>query len=102
MVVTSSLVAIPQVDVIFIDFNKTFDNVSQRKVFYKLYNLGIPSKIVTWFSPYVLHRKEFVDVGGGWSEMMDVRSGVPKGSVLGPLLFLIYVNNIVDVVDLSG
>jgi len=86
------------VDVIYLDFSKTFDKVSHRLLIYKLEKYGIRGKILDWIREYLTNLKQRVAINGILSSTQPVTSGVPQGRVIGPVLFLIYVNDMPDVV----
>ena len=79
------------VDVIYLDFQKAFDKVPHARLICKLKAHGISGKILTWIENWLLNRKQRVVVNGKLSWLIDVLSGVTQGSILGPLLFVIFM-----------
>ena len=87
------------VNTIYADFEKVFDKVPHHLLLKKLHSYNLNVHVIQWIRSFLCYRKQRVKINGCYSEWTDVISGIPQGTILGPILFIIYINDLPEICE---
>ena len=88
--------AIKDLSILYLDFAKALDTVPHNILIQELYNIGVGGKLIQLISSYLTDRKQYVKINNEVSDLIEVTSGVPQGSILGSLFFIIFINHLAE------
>ena len=98
-VVTRTMDEGDSVDVVYLDFAKAFDKVLRERLLSQFESHGVKRRLLDWIRAWLTERQQRVVLNGEFSPWTEVHSGVPQGSILGPVGFIIYINNLENGTD---
>jgi len=85
-----------QMDVIYTDLEKSFDKIPHKRLISKLSSYGLNKELIQWITAFLINRKQRVRINNVFSDWADADSGIPQGSLLGPVLSIIYINGLIE------
>ena len=90
------------IGIVFIDYKKAYDSIPHKQLLFKLQRSGLSGNLLEWIQNYLTNRLQYTKIGKENSELQHVKYGVPQGSVLGPLLFATYCDDLPSCVETEG